>query len=250
MSMNLQIKRGAEADLRREAKDGFAASDLRRHAMKAGGASELRKAIAGIDLSDAAIDRHLAGAGEEARKQGFFSRLLFGAAKDSMREEMRAGRKLLDAQKRQLDAMAADDQFTDDVEAQDAILDLHKSWHVLHYLFTGSASEVATPAGALLSGGAETGRDTGYGRARILNPKETAAFARFLETASLDDLKARLDLEALAENDIYGAPLGDSEDPDIDLVELEEEIETYFPMLRDYVKAAAEKGEAVAVWMS
>ncbi len=250
MSMNLQMKRGREIELRREAKDGFAKSDLRRLARKAGGAAELQAAISSIDLSDEAIERHLAGAGDEARKQGFFSRLLFGAAKDGMREEMKEARAVLDAQKRQLDALAADDQFTDDREAQDAILDLHKSWHVLHYLFTGSAYDVELPAGALLGGGAETGRDTGYGRPRILNPTETAAFARFLETASLDDLKARLDPAVLAANDVYGAPQGDSDDPDMDRIELEEEIETYFPMLRDYVCAAAANGEAIAMWMT
>lgn len=250
MSMNLQMKRGPEANLRREAKDGFAKADLRRMAVKAGGAAQLRDAIGKIDLSDEAIERHLGASGAQARKQGFFSRLLFGAAKGAMRDEMREARALLDAQKRQLDDLAADDQFTDDSAAQDAILDLHKSWHVLHYLFTGSAIEVETPAGALLSGGAETGRDTGYGRPRILNAAETTAFARVLEKTTIDDLKARLDLEALADNDVYGAPQGDSDDPEMDLVELEEDVETYFPILRDYVKAAAAKGEAVAIWMT
>lgn len=249
MSMKLRMKRGPEADLRRAAKDGFATSDLRGFAKKAGGAAELRDAIGKIDLSDEAIGRHLGASGAEARRQGFFSRLLFGAAKDGMREEMREGRRLLEAQKRQLDALAADDQVTDDKEARDAILDLHQSWHILHYLFTGGAHEVETPAGALLSGGAETGRDTGYGRPRILSARETAAFARVLEKTTIDDLKARLDLDALADNDVYGAPQ-DSGDAETDRVELEEEVETYFPLLRDYVKAAAAKGEAVAIWMN
>ena len=249
MGMNLQMKRGPEADLRSEAKDGFANTDLRRLAKMAGGAAELREAIGKIDLSDEAIERHLGASGAEARKQGFFSRLLFGAAKDGMRDEMRKARALLEAQKRQLDAVAADDQFADDSEAQDAILDLHKSWHVLHFLFTGSANEVATPAGALLSGGAETGRDAGYGRPRILSAAETAAFARALDMMTIEDLKARIDLQALADNDVYGAPEVDGEDPGMDRMELEEEIETYFPMLRDYVKDAAARREAIAIWM-
>lgn len=250
MGMTLLLKRGSEADLRREAKDGFAAADLRRNARKAGGAAELRDAIGGIDLSDEAIERHLAASGAEARKQGFFSRLLFGAAKGGFRDEMREARALLEAQKRQLDALAGDDRFTDDAEAQDEILDLHKSWHVLHYLFTGSASEVSGPEGALLSGGAETGRDTGFGHPRVLNAAETVAFAQFLDGASVESLKARVDVEAMAEEGVYGAPAPGGDDPEMDAVELEEEVETYFPMLRDYIKAAAAKGEAVAIWMT
>lgn len=249
MGMTLQLKRGREADLRRDAKNGFARSDLYRLAKKAGGAAALRDAIGKIDLSDEAIERHLGASGEDARKQGFISRVLFGAAKMSMRDEMLEARALLQAQKRQLDDLAADDQLTDDAEAQEVIFDLHKSWHVLHYLFTGSALEVAAPAGALLSGSAEIGRDAGYGRPRILNAAQTAAFALFLDQTDVEDLKSRLNRGVLAENDIYGAPPKFSEDPETDLAALKEEVETYFPKLRDYVKTAAAKGEAVAVWI-
>lgn len=249
MGMTLHLKRGIERDLRREAKDGFGRSDLRRYAKKAGGAAELRDAIGKIDLSDEAIERHLGASALEARKHGFLSRLFFGAARADMRDEMREARALLEAQKRQLDDLAADDSLTDDPAGRDAILDLHKSWQVLHYLFTGSPSEGASPGDALLAGGALTGADTGYGRPRILDARKTAAFAGFLEQQSVESLTARLDLEEMASLDLYGAPV-ENEDDEIDRIEIEETVEHYFPRLRDYMRAAAARGEAVALWMT
>ena len=53
----------------------------------------------------------------------------------------------------------------EDVLMDGTALELDKSWHVLHFLFTGHPSHGPMPAAALLSGGREIGDDLGYGPA-------------------------------------------------------------------------------------
>jgi hypothetical protein len=59
-------------------------------------------------------------------------------------------------------------------------LDLQKSWHMLHYLFTGSIDDMRSPAAALLSG-EELGEDIGYGPVRCMarkRPPNSHAFSK------------------------------------------------------------------------
>jgi Domain of unknown function (DUF1877) len=59
-------------------------------------------------------------------------------------------------------------------------LELGKSWHMLHYLFTGHVDASAAPGNALLAG-ARLGEDLGFGPPRLHDERETRDFARFLE---------------------------------------------------------------------
>lgn len=127
------------------------------------------------------------------------------------------------------------------------LLDLHKSWHMLHYLFTGQASDGNLPAASLMHGGQEVGEDMGYGPARAMSPEETADFARYLETLDVATLSSRLDIEAMQRQGVYCAADADDEGS---LIELEEELEHYFPQLQAFVARAAGKGEGLLMWMS
>jgi hypothetical protein len=51
-------------------------------------------------------------------------------------------------------------------------LSLEKSWHILHYLFTGHIGPAKAPADLLLSG-QPLGEDVGYGPSRLRGPTET-----------------------------------------------------------------------------
>lgn len=55
---------------------------------------------------------------------------------------------------------------------RDGTLRLEKSWHVLHYVLSGSAEVVTSPLSQALLGGREVGNDVGYGPARILEPRQ------------------------------------------------------------------------------
>jgi hypothetical protein len=86
-------------------------------------------------------------------------------------------------------------------------LDLQKSWHILHYLFTGSLDDARSPGAALLSG-EELGEDIGYGPVRLHDPKRTTEFARFLEGNDLASVLARMNVAEMARIGIYGMPMG------------------------------------------
>ncbi|MFM9862429.1 MAG: YfbM family protein [Micropepsaceae bacterium] len=118
-------------------------------------------------------------------------------------------------------------------------LELDKSWHVLHYLFTGKAWDGPLPAAALLSGGREVGEDLGYGPARVLSAKETQAFAQYLGAQSEAALVKKLNVPKMQSMDIYCA------DDDA-----QEDLNHYFPQLKSYVSDAAAKGQGLLIWMS
>jgi Domain of unknown function (DUF1877) len=120
-------------------------------------------------------------------------------------------------------------------------LDLHKSWHMLHYLFTGSLDETRLPGAALLSG-EELGEDLGYGPVRLHGEQATAEFARFLQGLDAEDLMARMDIGAMANAGVY-AVSDDDED-------LREDVAHFFPQLRDYVVQVAQKQGGLLTWLS
>jgi Domain of unknown function (DUF1877) len=124
------------------------------------------------------------------------------------------------------------------------VVDLHKSWHMFHFVFTGLAAGGTPPANLLLEGGEEIGEDLGYGPARLLDPAATAALAGFVAPLTVDDLKRRLDGPRMAALGIY--PAFDATDA---AQEYGDDVEHYFPLLRDHLAAAAAAREAALVWL-
>jgi hypothetical protein len=127
------------------------------------------------------------------------------------------------------------------------VLELEKSWHILHYLFTGSLDDTRSPGGALLSG-EEVGEDVGYGPARLLGGKQTAEFARFLATLDLASLQARAKVKEMASVGVYSMPSGPDSDDSYDS-EFREEVAFYFPRLRDYVIQIAQRQGGLLIWL-
>jgi hypothetical protein len=125
------------------------------------------------------------------------------------------------------------------------VVDLHKSWHMFHFVFTGLASGGTPPANLLLEGGEEIGEDLGYGPARLLDPAATAALAGFVAPLTVDELKRRLDGPRMAALSIY--PAFDATDA---TREYGDDVEHYFPLLRDHLAAAAAAREAALVWLA
>ena len=122
-----------------------------------------------------------------------------------------------------------------------AVLDLHKSWHILHYALTGRAEGGALPAATLLSGGTEIGRDLGYGRARIVAASATSAFATYLAGIDVTALTSRLVPAAMRAQGIYGASRGRAS--------LHNDLTHDFPRLGDHVTAAASSRSGLLIWM-
>ncbi|MET8043668.1 DUF1877 family protein [Micromonospora sp. NPDC005215] len=69
----------------------------------------------------------------------------------------------------------------EDAEMPDPELDLHKSWHALHYLLAGKAREVDDPAAAAVLGGDDIGEEGGYGPPRLLDVETVRVVAAALD---------------------------------------------------------------------
>ena len=127
-------------------------------------------------------------------------------------------------------------------------LDLGKSWHLLHYLLTGSAKEASPPLGNAILGGRPIGPDMGYGPARFLTPQEVREVAIALWEITADQLASRFDLAAIVRAGIYtygGVP--PSEDEDVDEINTEY-LATYLS-LGDYYNGAAESGNGMLLYI-
>jgi hypothetical protein len=83
-------------------------------------------------------------------------------------------------------------------------LSIDKAWHVLHFLFTGSAWEGDFPSGFLCSAGETVGdNDVGYGPARWFDRDQVAKISDYLQQLDDQKLREKLVPEQLVENDIY-----------------------------------------------
>lgn len=146
---------------------------------------------------------------------------------------------LKQASELELARMAREGVDEDVLMGADGALDLDKSWHMLHFLFTGRAWDGPMPAAALLTGGREVGEDLGYGPARALSAKETQAFAQFLASQSEKSLAAKINVPHMQSMEIYSVDDDSTED-----------LNHYFPQLKSYVADAAAKGQGLLIWMS
>lgn len=127
--------------------------------------------------------------------------------------------------------------------ARPETVDLHKSWHVFHFLFTGQADAGTPPANFLLDGGREIGEDRGYGPARLFDAAQTVAIARFTAALTTETLTARIDAPRMAQLGIYCAEDGS----DATARELADDVAHYFPPLQAQLQAAAAGGQALLV---
>lgn len=225
MSMNLYVKSAAELELRRFERNPGLIENLADGAALSG----LGGLPAGFPNADEvlrSLDRH--------RPASFRERIFMFFMKRKMRRD------LAKLSARMASARSSGPTGTSEV------LDLHKSWHMLHYVFTGSAWEGAAPANTLLLGGREVGEDMGYGPARIVSVAETSAFDAFLKGQTPEALERRIDISRMSSLGIYCAEGGE----DADAAELVDDLGHYLPMLKSYVAEAADKRNGLVIWMS
>lgn len=242
MSMNFYIQSGAESELAQLAGEGvLSAITIQAVRGRAGVPAEsVRAAVASLDLGEEAFEAQFRAYEDSVSKKGFLARLFHRFTRKELKASIVAQRQAM------LDEIEGVD---DDIFGGDApeVLELHKSWQMLHFLFTGTAWDGPAPANTLLKGGREVGDDLGYGPARIVSAREASAFAAFLAPLQADALRRKLDVRKMAALDIYCA-----DDPSDEgaVSELEDDLEHYFPALQHYVQAAAARRDGLALWMS
>ena len=90
---------------------------------------------------------------------------------------------------------------------------------------------------------------TGYGPPRLQTPVGTQVFAEFLEKLDLEILQSKADRETMSAAGIYGLPMGRDAEAEFE-IGVRREIASYFPLLRDYVVAAARCGNGLLMWLT
>jgi Domain of unknown function (DUF1877) len=122
-----------------------------------------------------------------------------------------------------------------------AELDLHKSWHCLHFLFTGKAEgSDGSPLGDAILGGTEIGgeaADTGYGPPRALSPTQVKNVAAALDAFPIEQKAQAFDAAAADQAGVYVAQ------------HEKQELQQYFAQLRSFYADAASKGNAILLWI-
>jgi len=120
-------------------------------------------------------------------------------------------------------------------------LDLHKSWHCLHFMLTGKVEgSDGTALGDAILGGEEIGgdeADAGYGPPRALSPAQVRSVAAALEEFPIEKKAREFDSTAADKAGIYVAKHDT------------EELKEYFVQLRSFYDGAARKGNAVLLWI-
>lgn len=89
---------------------------------------------------------------------------------------------------------------------QHDIYDAAQYWHILHFLFTGSAWEGNQPEAFLVTGGTAVGRDLGYGSPRLFTPEELQAIASFLESLTFEQFSSGYNPAKIQASEIYWQP--------------------------------------------
>jgi len=120
-------------------------------------------------------------------------------------------------------------------------LDLHKSWHCLHFMFTAKVEGPdGTALGDTILGGQEIGgieADMGYGPPRALSPSQVRKVAAALAEFPIDKKAQEFDATAADKAGIYVAQHEAGE------------LTEYFGQLRSFYEDAARKGHAVLLWI-
>ncbi|WP_395751684.1 YfbM family protein [Prosthecobacter sp.] len=154
-------------------------------------------------------------------------------------------RVLLHAEPEKIEELLYSD-FEEERVAEDDDLDIDKTWHVLHFLFTGFAWDGGFPAGFLLSCGEPVGDvDVGYGPARSFTPREVKQISQFLTNLKPAAVRDRLKPALMKKFEIYPGPWKGDE-------KVEEEWPYFEGGLEDtiaFVREAAEKDLALLVYI-
>jgi hypothetical protein len=140
-----------------------------------------------------------------------------------------------------LEQLYPDDGSDSDPERS---LDMDKSWHLIHFLLTGSAWGGEGPIASAILGGEEiVGTDAGYGPFRYLGPLEVKATSEALTGVDARSLWSRFDTQRVSEADIYPSPwTGDHPEPEC--------IAQNYEALRNFYAAAASAGDGMLLFIS
>jgi|RhiMetdeSRZDD1v2_1073273.scaffolds.fasta_scaffold307261_2 uncharacterized protein DUF1877 len=122
------------------------------------------------------------------------------------------------------------------------VLDLHKSWHGLHWLMCQSVWEGPEPYRSAIFGGEEIGEDVGYGPPRLMEPEKVEEVARALSMLSAAQLMKRYDGKLMEREEVY--PGNFTEDGS-----WKSELRRDYERLRKFYQETAAEGGGMLSWI-
>jgi hypothetical protein len=123
---------------------------------------------------------------------------------------------------------------------------IEKTWHGLHYLFTGTAWGGEPPLNFLVAGGARIGDvEVGYDTVRAFTSQQVREIAAALASLTADDLSQRFDPGPMNDLQIYPS-IWTRNPAEDDLGYLAE----YFEILKRYVSTVAADGLGMLVYIT
>ena len=140
----------------------------------------------------------------------------------------------------EVDPDAPESSFEIDPET---MLDIEKSWHGLHFLFTGTSDGGTPPACYVLKGGEDVDDE---GLARALRPKDVKRFAEFLDEMTPETLTKRFDARRMMALQIY-PEIWDRDPAEDDTLDW---LLSYFVELKAFVRRAADAGDGLVIFTS
>ncbi|MCB9497738.1 MAG: YfbM family protein [Fibrobacteria bacterium] len=127
----------------------------------------------------------------------------------------------------------------------DAVVDIDKSWHAIHFTLAGSSDGGEGPLASAVFGGIELGDDMGYGPVRYLDAERVRVIADRLTELGVEGFKARFSLDRLAEADIYPSGIWAAEGD-----EAAAYVFSFLPSFFGVYEECASKGRAILLWIA
>lgn len=94
-------------------------------------------------------------------------------------------------------------EFMTDEKNDQRVVDLDKSWQIIHYGLTGSEFDASTKLGMAIMGGEEFGEDSGYGPARYIGADLVKGISAELSKISKNGLNQLLRSKSKEMVDVY-----------------------------------------------
>jgi hypothetical protein len=121
-------------------------------------------------------------------------------------------------------------------------------WDVINFLLTGTATGGQLPASFLVTGGEDLDVDDDETHVYLLTPQEVAEIDRYLQSLTLDDLRARIDVPRMVKARLLSGVKGP--DAEEKVRENLEHVLVDFTELRAFVAGTREKGDGLLVMIN
>jgi hypothetical protein len=125
----------------------------------------------------------------------------------------------------------------------DRSIDIDKSWHGLHFLFTGTTDAGDEPACYFVRGGEDLDDE---GQARALRPDQVRRFAVYLDTLTPAELAQRYDPARMTKLEIYPCTTWPSAEDESPL----DWLTGCFAEVRQFVRKVAASGDGLIINIS